>query len=77
VILMDIQMPELDGYAATSELRDAGYEGPIIAVTAHAMGGSRERCLEAGCDDFLTKPIVCEELAEIFRAYLEKPRRLA
>lgn len=69
---MDIQMPELDGYGATTELRDAGYEGPIVAITAHALGGSRERCLEAGADDFLTKPISYRELAEIFDSYMEK-----
>ena len=62
LILMDISMPEMDGFAATAALREAGYQGRIIALTAHATDEDRQRCLDSGFDGFATKPIQKDQL---------------
>jgi signal transduction histidine kinase/DNA-binding response OmpR family regulator len=77
LVFMDIQMPEMDGYEATKEIRGPrssvrNNKIPIIAMTAHAMKGDRERCIESGMDDYIAKPIGQEKLSEVLEKFLPK-----
>jgi PAS domain S-box-containing protein len=70
LVLMDIFMPRMSGYEASRELRNRGYSGPIVAITASALKGERENCVEAGMNDVLVKPFKKADLAAILRIYL-------
>jgi two-component system cell cycle response regulator DivK len=74
LILMDMSLPIIDGWDATRQIKasQATQKIPIIALTAHAMSGDRQRALDAGCDDFETKPIELEQLLEKIERYLAK-----
>jgi two-component system sensor histidine kinase/response regulator len=78
LVLMDVQMPEMDGYEATGLIRDPqskvrNHDVPIVAMTAHAMKGDRERCIDAGMDDYISKPIRAQNLAEVIERFLRDP----
>ncbi|MCA9256856.1 MAG: response regulator, partial [Phycisphaerales bacterium] len=66
------QMPVMDGYEATCALRESGYNGAIIALTAHALSGDKDHCLEVGCDDYMAKPARKDELIEIINKYAKR-----
>ena len=70
LILMDIQMSIMNGYEATEALRKEGISTPVIALTANAMKGDREKCITAGCDDYISKPIDQDELRRVLKKYL-------
>ncbi len=76
LVLMDCQMPVMDGYEATRQIRERQIQGarlPIVAMTANALEGDRERCLDAGMDDYIAKPVIKSELVRVLRRYAPKP----
>lgn len=76
IIFMDIQMPEMNGYEATQAIRNLPYKAkasvPIIAMTAHALHGDKEKCLEAGMDDYIAKPVKSKDLREALEKWVKK-----
>src|SRR5262249_37808380 len=71
LIFMDMQMPELDGYAATSRLRTKGYQGPVVALTAHVMVEDRKKCMDAGCSEYMGKPVLRADLLAMVARHLK------
>ena len=72
IVFMDIQMPEMDGYEATKRIRALKFCQPILAMTAHALAGEREKCLQSGMDDYISKPIDPEHLFSVLAKWIEK-----
>jgi CheY-like chemotaxis protein len=72
---MDIQMPEMDGFEAVARLRQQNYRKPVIALTAHAMKGDRERCIQGGFDNYLVKPINQDHLKKTLLQYSSPAER--
>ncbi|MCA9039580.1 MAG: PAS domain S-box protein [Planctomycetaceae bacterium] len=76
-ILMDMQMPIMDGYKATKALRESGYEKPILALTAHAIESMQQRCRDAGCDDVVTKPVQRKNLLATLQKWHQRAHELS
>ena len=72
LVLMDLQLPIMDGYTGTREIKKLNPDIPIVAQTAHVMSGEREKCMEAGCDDYLAKPIRLQILMDTLSRFLNK-----
>lgn len=76
IVLMDVSMPKLNGLQATAQIRSLeaglGHRATIVAVTAHAMPGDREACLDAGMDEYLAKPVSYDELLELIRTFAQR-----
>ncbi len=77
LVLMDMQMPVMDGYEATRKLRSLGYRGPIVALTAHAMREDKQRCLDAGCDGYISKPIKREQFLATLSEFMRREKQEA
>ncbi|MGD8568095.1 MAG: ATP-binding protein [Gammaproteobacteria bacterium] len=73
LILMDVQMPIMDGLTATKKLRGEGYTKPIVNITANALKEDRDKCMDAGADDYLTKPVDVRQFYKVLKTYLKAP----
>jgi len=74
LIIMDLSMPEMDGWTATKIIKSEGKTSaiPLIALTAHALPGDRQRAMDAGCDEYITKPIDLEDFLEVINHWIRK-----